>query len=111
PDLEFTVSADDGVRIDGKIHRKLPDCRQLVAGRQPPRRHRRQHLIHDLAVDRYARAQIELKRKVGSVRFSHLEYDCTILLEHVKAFFKEIQHSPPLADGRVLTSYNERIES
>jgi hypothetical protein len=97
--------------------------------------------------------EIELKRDAGLVRSSHLEYDCTILLKHIKLFSKKVSASPPqpfepvtsipkritgaaviigrykqngygsswpVASGdavpqpavrKLLTSYNERIES
>src|SRR5690606_7085660 len=58
--FEIVVGLDDGVRRDFELQRERPDRRQLLAGLQQSGRDQVLHLIHDLAIDRDAVAQVDL---------------------------------------------------
>src|SRR5262249_32159641 len=52
-DLQLAVRPGDRVRVDHELVGEYPDGRQLLAGREPPRRHQVLHLVDDLEVDRH----------------------------------------------------------
>ena len=65
--LQFAVSAHDGVGVDGQIDGELADGGKLISGAQGAGRDAGMGLINDLAVDRNAAVEIEgeLERPAG----------------------------------------------
>ena len=52
--LQLAIGPRHRVRVHHQPLRQHPDRRQLLPGRQPPRRHQVLHLVDDLQVDRHA---------------------------------------------------------
>jgi hypothetical protein len=60
-EFEFAVRPDHCIRVNREVDRQLPDGWQLVPGANRPGGARGMHLIDDLAINRKAALQIELK--------------------------------------------------
>src|SRR5579862_2726410 len=57
--FELPIRTNYRIRVDGEIHRQLPDCRQLISRAQLARRDPAHHLINDLAVRWNAAARVQ----------------------------------------------------
>ena len=53
-DFQFTVRANDGVRVDGQVHGKLADRRQPVSRLELAAGNAELDLFYDLSVERHA---------------------------------------------------------
>ena len=80
-EFQFAVCPQDGIRIDGQIHRKLPHGGKLIARRQRSRRDPAQNLVDDLAIDGNSGPQVQFELGTSAVSGSALHAcQCTILL-------------------------------